>query len=112
MLPGWIVVFGGMAGVITALLGKVDRLPRNHWAGIRTRTTTRDDDTWRAAHRAGWLYLALAGLMAVGIGAYMVANPDRPPPIWSILVVLIPTIVAGFVGHAAAKKVVESYDDR
>jgi hypothetical protein len=65
-IAGLLLCVAGIALVVVGVLGRQGRLPRNMWAGLRTNTIMRTDQTWRVAHTAGapWL-LAAAGVAFV-----------------------------------------------
>ena len=72
------LVIGGLVVAGAGRLGLKDRLPRQHWAGMRTKTTLATDDTWVAAHRASGRATVTGGVVMVlgGISA-TVSNPDE-----------------------------------
>jgi hypothetical protein len=61
-IAGLLLCIAGIALTAVGVLGRQDRLPRNMWAGLRTTSIMRTDETWRVAHLAGspWLLAAAA----------------------------------------------------
>jgi uncharacterized membrane protein len=68
----------GVVLLVMAVLGGMGRLPRNGFAGIRTRKTMASDETWNVGHRAAAGYTAAAGTASIGGGivALFVADSD------------------------------------
>ncbi|RSN68391.1 hypothetical protein DMH08_11130 [Actinomadura sp. WAC 06369] len=66
-----------LAGVLVVVIGRLTatgRIGRNAFAGIRTKRTMADEESWRIAHRgaqpwmiAGGLLLALSGVVALAV---------------------------------------------
>ncbi|MGH2610880.1 MAG: SdpI family protein [Tepidiformaceae bacterium] len=67
------------------LMGLLGRLPRNHFAGIRTRATLASDEAWQEAHRIGSAPVIFAAVAALAIG-----------------LALLPFVLAGAVGDRLA----------
>ena len=115
VLAALVVVLGGAGVLVVGWLAGRDRLPRNGWAGIRTMTTLRDDETWYAAHRAGSWWLVAGGAIALAIGLLLLAW--RPAEAVTIVLLVAAgvacggcAIVAGVLGQLAARSVVRSRD--
>lgn len=113
VLVGLVMLAGGAAVLLVGWLAAGDRLPRNGWAGIRTLTTLRDDETWYAAHRAGarWLLLSGAAAAIVGTALLAVRPGDGAAGMLATVGGLVCggcAIVAGIVGHRAARAVVRA----
>lgn len=71
-----LILWGAAAaslGVI-AYLGAARRLPRNRWAGMRTRATLASDESWAAGHRASARATALASAITLAAGALDTAS--------------------------------------
>lgn len=63
MWAGFIAVLLGSAAVIwVGWLAWQERLPRQHWAGIRTGYSMANDEQWKAVHRYGAPYLIFGGV--------------------------------------------------
>jgi hypothetical protein len=100
------------AGALVALIGRrgrQGRLPRQHWAGIRTPSTMRSDDAWLAAHRAGGPPMEVAGWFAVALGALAVIlaptgliGPEALP-VLAAGVLLVGVTIGGVLGVRAAR---------
>jgi hypothetical protein len=82
-----LVVGAGIASV--GLLGFLERLPRNRFAGVRTAASMRSDRAFRVANKVGGLPTAVAG----GIGAIS--------GLVALLTGLVVVLVVGFVGMVA-----------
>jgi uncharacterized membrane protein len=54
------------AGALIAVgwYGWQEKLPRNYFAGIRTRYTLANDEQWKAVHRLGAPYMIFGGVAA------------------------------------------------
>lgn len=52
---GWLVIVAGFVVMLIGWLGKIGKLPRNHFAGIRLPSTMRSDRAW-----ASWRMFAVA----------------------------------------------------
>lgn len=96
----WIgLLFATLAGAAIAtvgFLGATERLPRNRWAGIRIRSTMRNDEAWRRAHRAaGPLFVfGGVGIFAVGAAFFPFAAAGRVDDVIALGVLMAMLIVA------------------
>ncbi|MEO8538222.1 MAG: SdpI family protein [bacterium] len=65
MWIGYLAVMIG-AGLVTAVGVRAlqGKLPRQHWAGIRTSYSLANDEQWEAVHRFGAPYLIFGGVAA------------------------------------------------
>lgn len=76
----WMGALWLVAGTLVGIVGWAaarDRLPRQHWAGIRLPSTVRSDDAWYAAHRAGGPIIESGGALVASMGLLlMVFRPD------------------------------------
>lgn len=104
------LVIGGLVVAWVGRLGLQDRLPRQHWAGMRTRTTLATDDSWVAAHRASGRATVTGGVvMALGGIAAILSNSDEETAagiLMGALAVAGVAIVVGVVrGQRAAREV-------
>ena len=104
----WLVA-GSVVGAV-GVAGARGRLPRQHWAGIRLPSTMRDDTAWYAAHRAGGVWIAGGGALAVGAGlTVLVWQPadDLAGMVAMVVAValLVPIVMGAIVGVRAARRV-------
>ncbi|HVE93782.1 MAG TPA: SdpI family protein [Acidimicrobiales bacterium] len=60
--------FGAASFGVIAYLGATGRLPRNRWAGMRTKATMASDESWAAGHRASAPATAVAGVLTLVAG--------------------------------------------
>jgi len=67
-----LLVVASVALIVTGYMAWTGRLPRNQWAGIRTKTTMTSDAVWYAAHRKAGPWLTISGV-AMLIGGVMSA---------------------------------------
>jgi uncharacterized membrane protein len=68
-----LLAIASLALIVTGFMGWTSRLPRNQWAGIRTKTTMTSDAVWYAAHRKAGPWLMISGVaMLIGgvLGAF------------------------------------------
>ena len=103
---GLIVIFAGLLVLGVAWAGKIGKLPRNHFAGIRLPSTMRSDRAWAAAHRAGGDMSMLASLfmVAMGIRIMMVGEAEAEGEVWWFIGPMLVILIIGAVqGHRAAK---------
>ena len=107
LLVGCLLVLVGAALVTVAVLGARGRLPRNRWAGVRTRATLASDGAFALAQRVASAPLAAAGAVALVGGGVVLTAPGG-----AALVVLAVTVVAllgltglgGMLGDRAAAR--------
>lgn len=114
MLIGALVMaVAGVVVVVVAVAARSGRLRRNHVAGIRLPSTMRSDETWLAAHRAGFWPTALGGAVAVAGGVIaavvVLARGDDGVGAGIVLgtaaVLLAGVVIGGVLGVKAARRV-------
>lgn len=66
----------GVVLLVMAALGAKGTLPRNGFAGIRTRKTMTSDEAWNVGHRAAAGYTAAAGVASIGGGVAAILTTD------------------------------------
>jgi hypothetical protein len=100
VVSGLLVAVAGVLVVVIAQLGMTGRLPRQRWAGIRLPSTTRSDETWRAAHVAGGPWLRWGGVVSViaGTGALAAGLAGSPAAGYPLVFAGMGALVAGAVG--------------
>lgn len=103
----WLVA--GTAVAVVGWLGTTDRLPRNHWAGIRLPSTMASDAAWEAGHRAGGPIMLGGGTLVATMGLLlMVFRPDDDAvtlvSLFMAAGLLTAMIAAGVVGARAAHR--------
>lgn len=104
----WLVAGTGIA--LVGVAGARERLPRQHWAGIRLPSTMKSDDAWIAAHKAGASWLVAGGVVpAVGGLLLLLARPsDEVSAVLSLAAaawMLALVCIAGVIGVRAARRV-------
>jgi uncharacterized membrane protein len=80
-----LTTLGAVTLLTVGLMGLLGRLPRNHFAGIRTRATLASDEAWAEAHRAGSAPMIFAAVAALAMG-----------------LAVLPFVLAGEVGDGLA----------
>ena len=106
MITGAIVIASGLLVMGIAWAGRVGKLPRNHFAGIRLPSTMRSDRAWVAAHRAGWAMTLVSSffLVALGMRIMAVGAEESEDGIWWFIGPMLIALLIGTVqGHRAAK---------
>ncbi len=63
-----VMVVIGVVFVVVGWMALTERLPRNHFAGIRTRYTLASDENWYATHRAASPLLIFGGVAVLMAG--------------------------------------------
>jgi uncharacterized membrane protein len=101
MWPGvlWTVV-----GVLLALVGwfaSRGRLPRGHWAGLRSSSTMASEESWDAGNRGCGPWLLGGGALTALVGVLiLLANPDADT-VAVISIVLVFSLLVAIVGGVA-----------
>ncbi len=107
-LAALMVAAGGLV-LWLALRSRNGTLGRNYVAGIRTKATLADDESWQAGQRAGWAWSAAGGVVAILTGLAMLTRPSDAAGMAILLggtTLLVAGLVIGAVrGDRAAKAV-------
>lgn len=94
-----------LLAVVTTLAAR-GRLPRNAWAGIRTRRTTASDEAWVRGHRAAVpAVVATAGIVVpAAVVVALAAEGDARDTAGVILVgvVVVGAVIASVRAHRGA----------
>lgn len=102
VIPAFVAIFGGLVIIWVAWRGRVGKLPRNHFVGIRLPSTLKSDAAWAAAHRVSWVYTALAGVSLAAWGLWVVFDEDAVYwLIWFVFAMLV-FMIASIIGARAA----------
>ncbi|MBP2321868.1 hypothetical protein JOF56_002253 [Kibdelosporangium banguiense] len=101
-----------VAGAIVAglgLLGLLERLPLNRFAGVRTAATMRDADTFRIGNKVAGLPILVGGVVGVLGGVLGIALPTGGlvAGLLGLVGMLGIVIAGGLLGHKAALAVPE-----
>jgi hypothetical protein len=101
LMLGSLLVLAGAALFTVAALGARSRLPRNRWAGVRTRATLRSDAAFALANRVAAVPVGAAGAVALAGGVVLLAGPGAALG-WVVLAVAAAGVLglAGFGGLA------------
>ncbi|MCA1655803.1 MAG: SdpI family protein [Pseudonocardiaceae bacterium] len=104
------LVVGSVVAAV-GVLGFLERLPRNRFAGVRTPATLRDDETFRVGNKVAGLPIAVAGVVAMVGGATAFAMTNTGGVVVTALVGLVGmaaiAAAGGVLGHRAAEAVPE-----
>ena len=57
-----VMLFASMALILVGWQGWQEKLPRQHWAGIRTPYAMANDEQWKLVHRYGSPYMIFGGV--------------------------------------------------
>ena len=107
---GWAVVTATGLLVVGAINARIVRgirsgsLRRNHFVGIRTVATLRDDESWRIAHQASLPALRWAVTLSVLTAIVVIAARDPYVSAFALLVPITPMVVGGLQGQGAARR--------
>ncbi|MEX0784922.1 MAG: SdpI family protein [Dehalococcoidia bacterium] len=99
-----ITTLASLAVLMLGLMGLLGRLPRNHFAGIRTSATLASDRAWEDAHRVGsapMIFAAVAALM-VGLALLPFVLADKIGDEFAVVIVVVQAalIVGGVLASA------------
>jgi len=92
----------GLVVAAVGVLGWLERLPRNRFAGVRTPATLRDDRAFRLANKVAGPPLTAAGLVGVVSGAMGFAAGLVVVLVGLVGMVAI-AVAGGVLGHRAAE---------
>jgi hypothetical protein len=99
--------------LLVGLMGLLGRLPRNHFAGIRTSATLASDEAWYEGQRVGSAPMIFAAVAAMAMGLavlpFVLADEVGDGVVAGIVIaqgvlVLTGAVAAGFVGNRAARQ--------
>ena len=110
MVLAALLVLTGLALVVVAAMGARARLPRNRFAGVRTRASLHSGPSFVAANRVAAPLLGAAGAVALVGGAALAVAP-RPALAWVLVVLsVLGTVLlsgaGGVLGDRAAAALV------
>ncbi|MFD0903616.1 SdpI family protein [Actinomadura sediminis] len=103
-------IFAGVmiaaAGVLVAVVGRLTatgRIGRNAFAGIRTRRSMADDESWAIVHRAAQPWMIAGGAVMVLTGGVAAAVPGEAAAAIvvgaGVGVAVVLTLLGTFTGH-------------
>jgi uncharacterized membrane protein len=105
-MVGWIVIGAGFLVMGLSWAGKVGKLPRNYFAGIRLPSTLRSDEAWAAGHRAAGTTMIVSSLflVAMGVRILMMGVEESEDGIWWFAGPMLGGfLIATVQAHRAAK---------
>lgn len=79
-------------------------LRRNHFVGIRTVATLRDDESWRIAHERSLPAMRWAVALSVLTAVVVVVLRNPYVSAFALLVPVTPMVVGGLQGQGAARR--------
>jgi uncharacterized membrane protein len=92
-----VLAIAAIALITIGYLGWTERLPRNQWAGIRTKTTMSSDEVWRIAHRKAGPWFTISGV-AMLLGSVPSGFADSAPLVGIAGGVLVVLAIFGVAG--------------
>lgn len=111
----FLAILSMVAGIVLFVVGHLtadDKLPRNHFAGARTRATLKSDEAWYAGQRAAAIPLQAAGAFAILGGVIMaVCHPDTATAGYFGLVIAAFVVGAAIVGGIKANRAATAAPD-
>jgi uncharacterized membrane protein len=107
-----LVTLASGGAVLLGWMGLVGRLPRNHFAGIRTRYTLASDENWERAHRGAAPLLIFGGVAGLMIGLAFLPFAAAGSVSASATVVVSVVIAIIMVASAVAGWVVGTHSAR
>jgi len=108
IMAAMLVIAGGVITWV-AWLGREQRLPLQHLAGIRTQATMKSPEAWRAAHvtAAPWLLATGAAALIGGLGVLVLTFVAPAAVLWVLTISGLAVVglltVAVIVGQGAAR---------
>jgi hypothetical protein len=110
MVLAAVLVLTGLALAVVAALGARARLPRNRFAGVRTRASLHSGPAFVAANRVAAPLLGAAGAIAL-VGGAALAAAEEPAPAWVLVAVSVTGTallsgIGGVLGDRAAAALV------
>lgn len=75
---GVVLIAGGALLVVVGKMTADGRIPRNQFAGIRTKRSMADDQSWLTVHRAAQPWMIGSGLVLVLAGVVALVVPWEP----------------------------------
>jgi uncharacterized membrane protein len=101
-----VLAVAGLGLAVIGYLGWRVRLPRNRFAGVRTPTAMRSDDTFRVANQVAGVPVMVAGLVGVfgGVAAFFL--PSAAATVTTLVIVVLGmgglAVAGGVLGNRAA----------
>lgn len=93
------------AGILVWVLGwagSSERLPRNHWAGLRLPSIMSSDEAWYTAHRVAGPWLQGGGGLTAMMGVLLLVVKPPATTADAISLVLAGILLATVIGAAMA----------
>lgn len=105
IVGGLVIVVAGVLIVAVARGTATGRIGRNHFAGIRTKRSMADDESWTIVHRGAQPWMIAGGAVLVVAGAVAAAVPGEPASAIIIgagaVIMLACTLLGVLTGHRA-----------
>ncbi len=92
-----VVLLGSGSLVFIGLRGLQEKLPRQHWAGIRTPYSMANEEQWYAVHRYGSPYLIFGGVaaFAAALAMFPFAVAGKLPDGFATVVLIAVAVLLG-----------------
>lgn len=106
LFPAMIEVAAGIGAVWLAVLSWQGRLPRSFFAGVRTRSTMRSDEAFKAANKAAAPLTGLGGAVLAAGGVAVAALPKASagvPLLGSAVIFAVLCLAGGVRGVRASR---------
>lgn len=102
----WVLIGAGVVILVLGVLSQMGKLARNGIAGVRTPTTMRTDETWRASQRAAAPLTIAMGVVLILGGAVSLLFDDDSGVVVLVAcgVVLVLGLISAVIGNLAARK--------
>jgi uncharacterized membrane protein len=106
------LLLASVALILVGWWGFQEKLPRQHWAGIRTPYSLASDEQWAAVHRYGSPYLIFGGVAALAtaaaalpfaIAGSLPAGFSATVLVAIVIVVVVSALMAWILGERAAR---------
>ncbi|PZG15994.1 hypothetical protein C1J01_22395 [Nonomuraea aridisoli] len=103
----FVLGFAGLLVLVIGYLGRIERLPRNSVAGVRTVASMRSDAAFRAANKAAGVPTMIAGVAGItgGVGVWLVPEAGVTVTLVTAAALLALAVTGGVKGSRAANAV-------
>ncbi|GGV06661.1 hypothetical protein GCM10010182_26670 [Actinomadura cremea] len=103
-----VVALAGVLVVVVARGTATGRIGRNAFAGIRTKRSMADDESWRTVHRGAQPWMIAGGAIMTMAGLIALAVPDKAASAivvgGGVLLTLVLTVLGTLIGLRALSR--------
>ena len=85
---------------VVGLVGRVERLPRNRWIGIRVPAVQSSDQGWRVGHRAAASALMAAAGPPLLLAVALIVRPPDEVADWLLVYIVVGLVMGGLIALA------------